>query len=219
MDSILQLFGFENMRELVIWAGYIGLAVIVFAETGVLAGFFLPGDSLLVTAGIFAAEGSLNILYLNLLLIPIAILGDAVGYWFGAKAGPRLFVRDDSRFFKKRHLLRTQEFYNKHGGKTIVLARFMPIVRTFAPIVAGAAQMPYRRFVIFNIAGAMGWILSMTLLGYFLGQSPIVSKHIEIVIVLVVLASISPGLFVAARAWWRTRKARVAVSAPVKEPE
>jgi membrane-associated protein len=223
MDSILQIFGFESMRELVAWCGYIGLAVIVFAETGLLAGFFLPGDSLLVTAGLFAVEGTLDIRVLNLLLIPVAIGGDAVGYWFGAKTGPRLFDRRDSRFFKRRYLLETQAFYARHGGKTIVLARFMPIVRTFAPIVAGVAGMRYSRFAAFNVIGGIGWVMSMTLTGYFLGSLvPGIERHIEKIIVLVVVLSVLPGLLHLRRG--RTGQRRDAPDTappaePVQEPE
>jgi membrane-associated protein len=209
MDHILNLFGFTDMADLVRWCGYIGLAIIVFAETGVLAGFFLPGDSLLVTAGLFAARGDLDIWYLNLLLIPMAVIGDAFGYWFGAKAGSKLYERPDSRFFKRKHLIAAHQFYEKHGGKTIVLARFVPIIRTFAPVVAGAAQMTYRRFAMFNVFGGLGWVTSMTLVGYFLGTLvPGIDKHIEKVIVIVVLLSISPGIYAFVKSWWARRKER-----------
>src|SRR4051794_4799885 len=130
---------------LIVWGGYPGLALIIFLETGAMV-FFLPGDSLLVTAGIYAAKGDLNILYLNLLLIPCAILGDAVSYWMGAKAGPKIFNKPRSRFFRPEHVKAAQAFYDKHGGKAIIIARFMPLVRTFVPVVAGVAKMPYRRF-------------------------------------------------------------------------
>ena len=214
MDHLLRFLGFDGLQGLVQWGGYIGLAVIIFAETGVLAGFFLPGDSLLVTAGLFAAPGGVeplthgplfNILYLNLLLIPMAIIGDAVGYWFGKTTGSKLYEREDSRWFKKKHLVATQDFYNRHGGKTIVIARFMPFARTFAPVIAGVAGMPYSRFALFNIAGAIGWITSMTLLGYFLGQSPL-GKHIELIILIVVFVSISPALIAFGQAWLANRK-------------
>ena len=174
METLRALFEFvRDPRQLVECGGYIGLTLIVFVETGLLIGFFLPGDSLLVTAGLLAATGivDLNILVLNLLLIPAAIIGDAVGYWIGRRAGRPLFDRPDSRFFKRKHLLQTQAFYERHGGKTIVLARFVPIIRTFAPVVAGVAEMPYRRFAAFNIFGGIGWVVSMTLTGYFLGSA------------------------------------------------
>ena len=190
------------VRSLVMWAGYLGFAIIIFTETGLLAGFFLPGDSLLVTAGLFAAtndpvsgEPFLNIVYLNLSLIPSAILGDATGYWIGSKAGPRLFKKEKSFFFRKDYLIKTQEFYEKHGGITIIIARFMPIIRTFAPTVAGIAKMKYSKFAQFNIFGGILWVLSMTLLGYYLGRLiPGVEKHIDKVIIVIVFLSILPGI-------------------------
>ena len=180
MESLKELFELlRNPEQLVSLGGYTGLTLIVFIETGLLIGFLLPGDSLLVTAGLLAGSGAigLNIVVLNLLLIPAAIIGDAVGYWIGRRAGRPLVDRPDSRFFKRTHLLRTQAFYERHGGKTIVLARFVPIIRMFAPVVAGVAAMPYRRFAMFNIVGGIGWVLSMTLLGYFLAA---VSTHFKL---------------------------------------
>lgn len=185
-----------DVKALVMWAGYIGMFAIIFSETGLLAGFFLPGDSLLVTAGLFAATGDLNIFYLNLIIIPAAVLGDAVGYWIGHKAGPMLFKREQSFFFRKDYLVKTHNFYEKYGGITIILARFMPIIRTFAPTVAGIAQMKYIKFFQFNVWGGIGWVLSMTLIGYFLGRViPDIDKHIEKVIVIVVFLSISPAIY------------------------
>lgn len=182
-----------TIEEIVIWGGYVGLFCIVFAETGLLIGFFLPGDSLLVTAGLFAARGQLDIVLLNLLLMVAAITGDATGYFIGAKAGHALYNRPQSRWFRRDHLLKTKEFYEKYGGITIVLARFMPFARTFAPVVAGIAEMRYHRFAVFNIAGGIGWVASMTLTGYFLGRYiPGVEKYIEYVIAIVVLISILP---------------------------
>ena len=170
-----------------------GLFAIIFAETGLLVGFFLPGDSLLVTAGLFAARGELDILLLNVILSIAAVSGDAVGYTIGLRAGRPLFDRPQSRWFRKDYLLKAKEFYDQYGGVTIVLARFMPFTRTFAPVVAGIAEMTYRRFALFNIAGGIGWVLSMTLTGYFLGRSvPGVGEHIEIVIAIVVLLSVLP---------------------------
>lgn len=191
------------LKNLILFAGYPGLFLIIFAETGLLVGFFLPGDSLLVTAGLLAAttvtgtqdETYLNIYYLNLLLIPAAIIGDALGYYIGKKIGPKLYSRKSSRFFKQEHLLKTKAFYDKHGGKTIIIARFMPIIRTFAPTVAGVADMHYVKFAQFNIFGGIFWILSMTLLGYFLGNIPGIEKHIEKVIVIIVFLSISPAIY------------------------
>jgi membrane-associated protein len=184
-----------NVPELIRWGGYVGLFAIVFAETGLLIGFFLPGDSLLVTAGLFAAAGELNIWYLNVLLCVAAIVGDATGYAIGYRSGQAIFSRPDSLFFKRRHLLRTQQFYEKHGGKTIILARFMPIVRTFAPVVAGVAGMTYRRFAMFNVAGGILWVVSMTLTGYFLGRAvPDIDRHIHVVVAVVILLSLLPGI-------------------------
>jgi membrane-associated protein len=177
------------------WYGYAMLFAIVFAETGLLVGFFLPGDSLLFTVGVVAGAGQLNIWIINLLLIVAAIVGDAVGYLLGRHAGPRVFSRPDSRFFKQEHLLRTKAFYEKHGGKTIIYARFVPIIRTFAPFVAGVAQMPYHRFAAYNVFGGIGWVISMTLLGYTLGNIPIVRAHFEKVVIGIVLVSVLPILF------------------------
>lgn len=182
-----------TLEEIIIWGGYIGLFVIIFAETGLLIGFFLPGDSLLVTAGLFAARGQLDIVLLNVLLIIAAITGDATGYFIGLKAGHSLYNRPQSRWFRRDHLIKTREFYEKYGGITIVLARFMPFARTFAPVVAGVAEMKYRRFALFNITGGIGWITSMTLTGYFLGRViPGIEKHIEYVIAVVIFISILP---------------------------
>ena len=201
-------------------AAFVVLNLVIFTETGLLIGFCLPGDSLLVTAGIVFH----NLIYvqgcsgwlLPLLLLTLciaAIVGDSVGYLIGRRAGVRLYSRKESFFFRKNHLLAAQAFYEKHGGKTIVLARFMPFLRTFAPVVAGTAQMEYRRFVLFNIAGGIGWVCSMIMLGFILtpvlnpllqpllGAQFRVEKYIEVVIIVVVLVSISPGVF----AWARHR--------------
>ncbi len=172
---------------------YIVLFCIIFAETGLLVGFFLPGDSLLVIAGLLAANGDLDIVLLNTLLIPAAIIGDAVGYNIGLRSGKRLMSRPNSRLFKHEHLVKTQEFYEKHGGKTIVIARFIPVIRTFAPVVAGIAQMPYRRFGVYNISGGILWIASTTLLGYFLGRTiPDIESYLHYVIGVVIFLSILP---------------------------
>lgn len=197
MDLIKDFFHFiTDVRGLIVWGGYVALAVIVFTETGLMIGFFLPGDSLLVTAGLFAAKGDLDIVVLNVLLITMAILGDATGYFIGRKMGTALYARPDSRFFKKAHLLRTQDFYERHGGKTIVIARFVPIIRTFAPVVAGIANMGYRRFAIYNVAGGIGWVFSMTMTGYLLGNLvPNIDQHIEKVIIVVIVLSLLPGVF------------------------
>lgn len=185
----------SDLPRLIKWGGYVGLTIIVFTETGLLVGFFLPGDSLLVTAGLLASQGFLNVYIMGALLTVAAIVGDSVGYSIGRAAGPRLFRRDDSFFFKKKHLLRAHEFYLRHGGKTIVIARFVPILRTFAPVVAGAADMPYRRFVFFNIAGGIFWIWSMLMVGYWLGRYiPGIEHNIEIVIFIVIGLSLVPIL-------------------------
>jgi len=184
----------HDLDKLIAWGGLVVLICIVYAETGLLVGFFLPGDSLLVTAGVYAGTHpqQLSITTMILCLACAAIAGDNTGYWFGRLTGPRLFAREDSRLFKRKHLLHAQAFYDKHGPKTIVLARFVPIVRTFGPIVAGAAQMDYKRFLTFSIAGGISWITSMSLLGYFVGQIPAVKQHIDKVVILVIVLSLLP---------------------------
>jgi membrane-associated protein len=194
MDLIWELFHrIYDVESLVRVGGIIGLTTIVFVETGLLIGFFLPGDSLLVTAGLFAARGDLDLLTLILCLSAAAILGDSLGYNIGARAGPRLFSRPDSLLFNKKHLITTKEFYDRHGPFTIVIARFVPIVRTFAPVVAGVGAMTYKRFVAYNVVGGIGWVLSMILGGYFLGQLiPNIHKNIDKVIVVVIFLSLLP---------------------------
>ena len=199
-----------DVETMIAVGGLSAMTAIVFAETGLMVGFFLPGDSLLVTAGVFSAAGRLSIFWLNVLLIAAAIAGDTVGYWIGRKAGPALFTRSRSRFFNPAHLRRAHDFYEKHGGKTIIIARFMPIVRTFAPVVAGMGRMEYRRFLSFNVFGGALWVLSMSLIGYYLGHFAWVRKNIEIVIVMVVFLSILPGIVAAAREWWKKRGAAAA---------
>lgn len=198
-------------------AAFIVLNLIVFTETGLLIGFFLPGDSLLVTAGIVCWGSGWNLPLLLFTLSLSAIIGDTIGYAIGYKTGPKIFNREKSFFFHKDHLLKAQEFYEKHGGKTIILARFMPIIRTFAPVVAGVGKMRYRSFLMFNVVGGIGWVCSMVLLGYFLTTAidpPLrhildrhdftVRDHIEKVIIIVVLASIAPGIFAWLRAKFRS---------------
>lgn len=172
--------------------GYAMLSFVVFAETGLLMGFFLPGDSLLFTVGVVAGAGKLNIFLINLVLMASAIIGDGVGYYLGRRTGPAIFNRPDSRFFKQEYLHRTQEFYRKHGGKTIIYARFVPIVRTFAPFIAGVGQMEYKRFASFNIFGGIGWVFSMTMAGYMLGGIPIIQRHFEKVVIGIVFVSVVP---------------------------
>lgn len=204
MEWLTELFrNLTDIPALIKWAGYVGLTAIIFAETGLLVGFFLPGDSLLVTAGLLISQGlPLDLVKLGTILTIAAIVGDTVNYWFGRYTGPRIFKREDSLLFKKKHLYRAQEFYDKHGGKTIILARFMPIVRTFAPLVAGVAEMEYRRFMAYNVFGGLLWIWSMLLTGYYLGRMvPGIDKYIEIVILVVIFLSILPGII----SWWRNR--------------
>lgn len=184
----------RNPGELITWGGYPGLALIIFLETGALV-FFLPGDSLLVMAGLYAAKGDLSIVGLNALLIPMAIAGDATSYWIGRRTGPHLFNRPRSRFFNPAHVQAAHDFYERHGGKAIVLARFMPLVRTFVPVVAGVAGMTYRHFATYNVVGAVAWVGSMTLTGYVLGtRFPLLVQHIEKVILVVIVLSILPGV-------------------------
>jgi membrane-associated protein len=189
-----------NVQAIITAGGVAALVAVVFAETGLLVGFFLPGDSLLVTAGVFCTSANptghplLNIVSLNLAVGIAAVLGDQVGFYIGRKAGPKIFTRESSLFFNKRHLMRTHEFYERHGGKTIIIARFMPIIRTFAPVVAGVGAMNYRRFVRYNVFGGIGWVLSMTCIGYGLASVwPDVTKHIEKLIILVIFLSLLPG--------------------------
>jgi membrane-associated protein len=214
MEWLKHLFHqITDVETMVRVGGLSAMTAIVFAETGLMIGFFLPGDSLLVTAGVFAAAGKLSIVWLNVLLMAAAVVGDTVGYWIGRKAGPALFNRPRSRFFNPAHLRRAHDFYEKHGGKTIILARFMPIIRTFAPVVAGMGKMQYRRFLSFNIFGGILWVLSMTLIWYYLGQFEWVRKNIEIVIILVVFASLLPGLIAFTRERLNKRKAASGTSA------
>lgn len=219
MDSVIDLFHLlidllRHPQNYVGTLGYWGLAAIIFLETGALI-FFLPGDSLLVVAGIYATTGAMDLASLNALLIPCAIAGDALSYYIGKRTGPVLFNRPKSRFFNPEHIRAAHEFYERHGGKAIVIARFMPLVRTFVPVVAGIAQMGYRKFATYNIVGGAAWIASMTCLGYFLGGVaesagfPL-EKHIEKVIIVVVFLSILPGII----AWWRARRQKAAGQTP-----
>ena len=203
-----QLYDFKSLIE---WGGYTIVFVIVFAETGLLLGFFLPGDSLLVTAGLLASTGLLSVWIMGLLLMVAAISGQSAGYAIGQAAGARLFTREDSLLFKRSHLLRAHEFYERHGGKTVVIARFMPIFRTFVPVVAGAARMDLRRYTMFNVIGATLWVWGMLLIGYLLGSLvPGIDKHIELVIIVVIALSLMPG----AIAWWRQRRTPAPRSSP-----
>jgi membrane-associated protein len=189
------------LDDLIRWGGYAVLVAIVFTETGLLVGFFLPGDSLLITAGLVAGTGGLNIWWLNLLLMAAAIAGDSAGYAIGFRAGPRIFTREDSVLFHRRHLIRTREFYERHGGKTIVLARFIPIIRTFAPVVAGVGRMAYRRFLFYNIFGGIGWVAGLTWAGYLLGRTvPNIAQHVHVIVAVVIVLSVLPIVYEIIRA-------------------
>lgn len=194
MEWLSEFFSkLHHLDELIAWAGYFGLTVIVFCETGLLAGFFLPGDSLLVTAGLVASQGKLDIVFLNLLLMAAAVLGDSVGYAIGHFIGPKLFNREDSFFFRKAYVERTHAFFEKHGGKTIILARFVPIVRTFAPTVAGVGGMSYGKFLFYNVFGGVFWVAAMTLVGYTLGRTvPNIERHMHLVVGIVIVVSFLP---------------------------
>ena len=196
------------------WIGYAVLFAIVFSETGLLVGFFLPGDSLLFLVGTVAGAGNLDIVAVNIVLMAAAVIGDTFGFALGRRTGPRIFSRPNSRFFRREHLERTHAFYEKHGGKTIIYARFVPIIRTFAPFVAGVGRMDYTRFVSFNVFGGIGWVLAMTMLGYGLGGVPIVKQHLEKVILLIILISVAPMIAEAVKAY-RKSKAAVVVEPPV----
>jgi membrane-associated protein len=206
-------------------AAFVVLILVVFTETGLLVGFFLPGDSLLVTAGLVCYNSQWNLPLLLVLLCAAAVLGDSVGYSIGWKTGPKIFRREKSLLFARDHLLKAQAFYERHGGKTIILARFIPILRTFAPVVAGVGRMQYRRFLFFNIFGGIGWVVSMVLIGYALtpildpalkplfGDKFEVRDHVEKVIIVVVLLSVSPGILAWARNKWAGRPNVVAAPA------
>jgi membrane-associated protein len=181
--------------EYLVGLGYVVLFAIVFAESGLFFGFFLPGDSLLLTAGLFAYKGHLDLQILLPTLFVAAVLGDNVGYWFGRKVGPPLFKREESLFFRPRNLLAARAFYEKHGGKTIILARFMPFIRTFAPIVAGAVHMEWRRFMVFNLVGAVVWAIGLTLAGWSLGRlfpPDVLDKYFTLIILAVIVVSVLP---------------------------
>jgi membrane-associated protein len=187
--------GFLDPRTLLTSFGYIGLFCIIFAESGLFFGFFLPGDSLLLTAGLFARRGELNIWLLLPLVFIAAVLGDNVGYWFGRKAGPPLFRREASLLFKPKNLLAAKAFYDKHGGKTVILARFMPFIRTFAPIVAGAVDMRYESFLLFNALGGLLWGIGVTTAGYILGSlfpPEVLDKYFLLIVILVIVISVLP---------------------------
>ena len=197
METLTALFHqLSDLEGLVRVGGLFLLTTIIFAETGLLIGFFLPGDSLLVTAGLLASPGqALMDIWAMAAVLPLAaILGNSLGYYVGKVTGRRLFTREDSLLFNKKHLYRAHAFYERHGGKTLVLARFMPIIRTFVPVVAGMAAMNFRDFTLYNVVGGLLWILGMLFLGYFIGDIPWVRQNVEKVILLVIFLSILPGI-------------------------
>jgi len=195
-----------DVESLVRVGGLAALTAIVFTETGLFVGFFLPGDSLLVTAGIFAAKGDLDMWTLNTVLSLAAILGDTTGYAIGFKTGPMIFRREDSLFFHRKHLLTAKQFYDQYGGFTIFIARFIPILRTFAPVVAGVGKMKYSRFIAYNVFGGIFWVFSTTFAGYFLGRMvPNIQEQIHVVIAVVIFLSLLPGITKLAREKWKTR--------------
>ncbi|MEO8027149.1 MAG: VTT domain-containing protein [Bryobacteraceae bacterium] len=190
------------------WYGYLFLCSVVFVETGLLIGIVLPGDSFLFTIGVVAGVGELNIVAIGLALMAASILGDQLAYYLGYRTGPAIFNRPDSKIFKREYVTQTQEFYAKHGGKTLIYAKFVPVVRAFAPFMAGVGRMNYLRFLSFNVVGGVGWVFSMVTLGYLLGGIPLIRRHFEKVVILVVLVSLVPLLI----QYLHSRKTR---SAPV----
>jgi len=201
----------ENLRALVnlagpSWVGYLILFAIIFSETGLLVGFFLPGDSLLFAAGLLASQDVFNIVWLIVLLSIAAIVGDAVNFYLGLQMSERVFERGHLQFVKHSHLMAAKDFYDRHGGKAIILARFMPLVRTFTPIVAGVARMSYRQFVLYNIVGGIGWVTSMLLCGYWLGQIDWISENFELVVIAIALVSVMPIGIGMLKHWLQARK-------------
>ncbi len=176
------------------WWGYAAMFAVVFSETGLLVGFFLPGDSFLFTIGVVAGAGAVDIVTVNIVLMLAAMMGDSTGYLLGRQTGPRIFSRPDSRFFKQEYVTRTKAFYDRYGGKTITFARFVPIVRTFAAFIAGVGQMPYTRFLPYSVCGGAGWVFLCTMLGYWLGRIPIVKQNFDKAIILIILLSLLPTI-------------------------
>ena len=185
LDLVIRGYGF--------WT-YGILFLIIFLETGLVVTPFLPGDSLLFAAGTFAALGSLDMVWIIILLSIAAIAGDTANYWIGHAAGPKVFTKEESRFLNKKHLLRTHQFYEKYGGKTIIIARFVPIVRTFAPFVAGIGSMTYGRFIAYNVVGGVGWVVILVFGGYFFGNIPIIKNNFSLAIAAIIIISILPGI-------------------------
>jgi len=204
MDLLREIWHrLTDVQSLVRVGGLAAITAVIFAETGLMIGFFLPGDSLLFTAGAIAAHAQFSIVTLNVVLSLAAIVGDTAGYWIGRRAGPALFKKPKSLLFNPNHLRRAHDFYEQYGGKTIVLARFIPIIRTFAPVVAGVGRMEYRRFLAYNVLGGIGWVVGLTWAGYLLGRTiPDIGRYIHIVIGIVIVLSLIPiGV-----EWWRARR-------------
>jgi membrane-associated protein len=224
MDWFKWLIGLakpENLKDLVNlggpeWVSYAILSAVVFSETGLLVGFFLPGDSMLFAAGFLASQKVFDYSLLAGSLCVAAIVGDALNYYVGLQMGERVFERGRLRFVKHSHLMAAKAFYERHGGKAIVLARFVPLVRTFTPFVAGVARMEYRRFAAYNIVGGIGWVISMTTAGYFLGRIPWVQHNFELVVIGIVVVSVLPILFSALQ-HWKSGSGKVAVESPVDD--
>ena len=218
LDFLRSLTNPERLIELLttLLAGGLGysvLAGVVFAETGLLLGFFLPGDSLLFTVGVVSGAGQLDIVLINAALMAAALIGDSTGFFLGRQSGPRIFTRRDSLLFKREYVTRTQEFYERYGGKTIILARFVPVIRTFAPFMAGVSRMPYPRFLSFSIFGSIGWVFLMTMLGYTLGSVPFVRRHFDQAVLLIIFVSLLPTIN---EAWkhWRARRKTATLTKP-----
>jgi membrane-associated protein len=192
------------------WLGYSVLAAVVFAETGLLLGFFLPGDSLMFTVGVVSGAGQLNIVLINLALMAAALIGDSTGFLLGRHTGPRIFTRQDSLLFKQEYVTRTRQFYERYGGKTIIFARFVPVIRTFAPFMAGVSGMRYLRFLSFSVFGSIGWVFGITMLGYTLGSVPFVRRHFDGAILLIIFLSLLPTFNEAWKVWRAGRAAKAA---------
>lgn len=224
LQSILHflhsLYDPNGLKELIRWGGAPLVCLIVFVETGLFVGFFLPGDSLLITAGIFAAAGVIPLRWLLLPVMLCAIVGDQLGYWIGRKMGPALYRREDSFIFRRSHLQRAREFYERHGGKAVIFARFVPIIRTFCPPVTGAALMPYKRYLIFDIFGGTFWVGAMILGGYTLGRSvPNIGQRIHYVIAVVIVLSILPAVIGILRSRRKSRDGKSQAQAAVSRKE
>jgi membrane-associated protein len=210
LEQVRELHSAAGIANIIQTGGAIALIAIIFAETGLLVGFFLPGDSLLITAGVLANPANpnhvptLGIVWLNIALVLAGIIGDQVGYFLGTRAGPTIWERPDSRFYKRKHLVAAQEFYDRYGGPSVVAARYVPIVRTFVPFVAGVARMPYRKFVFWNIAGGVLWVTSLLWIGYFLGQTQLANR-LDKIIVVVIFISVLPMVIGGFNKWRKSR--------------